>query len=143
MFLSIIIPTYNESDIIVNLISYLNLHAQDNPFEIIVSDGGSSDDTLNLATQQNVITLLSPIKGRASQMNYGVTHAKGDVLYFVHADSLPVTTFYNDIKNAISNKYDCGSFRFKFDSTKFSLRINSFFTRFNYLFFVPKNFGKK
>ena len=135
MFLSIIIPTYNESENIEKLISFLNQNCANLPYEIIVSDGGSNDATLELASQLKATALISPVKGRAGQMNYGVEHAKGDVLYFVHADSFPVKTFYQDIQKALNDNFNCGSFRFKFDSSKFILKINSFFTRFNYLFF--------
>jgi hypothetical protein len=79
--------------------------------------------------------LVSPVKGRAGQMNYAVEQAKGGVFYFVHADSLPIPTFQNDIQNAIENGFDCGSFLTRFDSDRFILKINAFFTRFNYLFF--------
>ena len=135
MFLSIIIPTYNESENIEKLILYLKENCKNKDYEIIVSDGGSKDNTLEIASKLGVTALVSPVKGRAGQMNYGVKHAKGNVFYFVHADSFPVETFYEDIQKAIHDNFNCGSFRFKFDSPKFILKVNSFFTRFNYLFF--------
>jgi rSAM/selenodomain-associated transferase 2 len=135
MFLSIIIPTYNEAITIEKLLLYLKECLRDSPHEIIVSDGGSDDGTLDIATKNGALALTSPVKGRAGQMNFGVQHAKGDVYYFVHADSTPVKTFYSDIEKALEKRCDCGSFRFKFDSSKWLLKINAFFTRFNYLFF--------
>lgn len=135
MYLSIIIPTYNEEENIQRLIEYIQNSIHNNNYEIIVVDAGSLDKTVAIASTLKVKTFLSPVKGRSGQMNYGVEQAKGDVFYFVHADSLPTKTFYNDIKNAIDKGYDCGSFRFQFDSDKFLLKINAFFTRFNYLFF--------
>lgn len=68
-------------------------------------------------------------------MNHAATLAGGDVLYFVHADTRPPTSYATDIEAAIAQGYDCGSFRFRFDRNKGMLRFNSFFTRFNYLFF--------
>ena len=68
-------------------------------------------------------------------MNFGVKKAKGDVFLFLHADSLPTETFFDDIENSIQEHCNCGSFRTQFDSTNILLKINSFFTRFNYLFF--------
>lgn len=135
MYLSIIIPTYNEEKNIQRLIEYIQSSIHNNNYEIIVVDGGSLDNTLSTASALKAKTFLSPIKGRAGQMNYGVKQAKGDVFYFVHADSLPTKTFYNDIDEALKEGYNCGSFRFQFDSNKFMLKINAFFTRFNYLFF--------
>ncbi len=135
MMLSVIIPAYNESEHIVGLIQYLKEAIADGNGEIIVSDGGSSDDTMALASNAGAITVLSPVKGRAGQMNYAVTIAKGNVFYFVHADSRPPQSFMQDIKNAIAQGYNCGSYRFRFDRNRGMLRLNSFFTRFNYLFF--------
>lgn len=135
MFLSIIIPTYNEAVIIAKLITHLKDSLKGKDYEIVISDGGSMDDTVKIAQRLGLKVVLSPIKGRSGQMNFGIKQAKGDVFCFVHADSLPVNSFYNDIEQVITNGYDCGSFRTKFDNQMFLLKCNAFFTRFNYLFF--------
>jgi len=74
---------------------------------------------------------LSPAKGRAAQMNYGVSILKGDVLYFIHADCYPPSTFVNDIEEAIDQGFDLGRYRTKFNSKKSILKLNAWFTRFN------------
>ena len=135
MFLSIILPTYNEEQNIGLIISHLQRNLKPNSYEIIVSDAGSTDNTINRAKKQGATVLLSPVKGRAGQMNYGVQHAKGNIFYFVHADSLPNSNFQQDIINSINNGFDCGSFWTRFDNESVLLKINAFFTRFNYLFF--------
>ena len=135
MFLSIIIPTYNEESTISKTILHLQKNLASKKFEIIISDAGSSDNTILIAEKLGTKTLISPVKGRAGQMNFGVENALGDVFFFVHADSLPNPDFFHEIENAVTNGYNCGSFRTKFDSKKLLLKINSFFTRFNYLFF--------
>lgn len=135
MKISIIIPTYNEAESIQKAIRYLIEAAGSALAEVIVCDGGSGDGTLQLAKEAGALALLSPIKGRAGQMNYAVTHATGDIYYFVHADSRPPASFAQDIQEALAQGYDCGSYRFKFDSDKWILKVNAFFTRFNYLFF--------
>ena len=135
MFLSIIIPTYNEALIIEKTILFLQHHLVNKEYEIIVSDAGSTDNTVNLANKLQVKVVISPIKGRAGQMNFGVENAFGDVFFFLHADSLPNENFFEDIQSAINNNFNCGSFRTKFDSSSLLLKINAFFTRFNYLFF--------
>lgn len=135
MFISIIIPTFNEVEMIGKTINHIQNCMSNNDFEIIVSDAGSSDNTVEIAKNNNVIVLNSPVKGRSGQMNHGVAAAIGDIYYFVHADSLPNPTFYSDIKNAINSNYDSGTFLTQFDSTKKILRINEFFTKFNFLFF--------
>ncbi|HVE61637.1 MAG TPA: TIGR04283 family arsenosugar biosynthesis glycosyltransferase [Chitinophagaceae bacterium] len=128
--LSIIIPTYNEEKNIEKLVSFLKLHAAS--AEIIVSDGGSEDKTLELAEKSGVITVLSPQKGRAGQMNYAASMAKGDILYFVHADTFPPQNFVPDILNALAKGYDLGRYKTKFLSDKTILRINEWFTRFDF-----------
>ncbi len=87
MRFSIIIPTLNESS---NLRSALQ-HLLDSieylsEVEIIISDGGSSDDSMQLAAQYPVI-LINTAKGRACQMNAGAEHSTGEWLVFLHADT--------------------------------------------------------
>lgn len=130
--ISIIIPSYNEADSIGKLVAYLLLHGKDAIAEIIVSDGGSTDETLVHAQQSGAVALISPQKGRAAQMNYGATKARGDIYYFVHADSYPPKNFAADIIEAVDNAYDFGRYRTKFDSPKMMLKINAWFTRFNW-----------
>lgn len=135
MVLSIIIPTYNESLVIQKLILHLQQNLIGKDHEIIISDGGSTDETTSIAQSLGVKVVQSPRKGRAGQMNFGAKLALGSVLFFVHADCMPTPNFFEDIEKAIESHFDCGSFRTRFDNPKFLLKINSFFTRFNYLFF--------
>ena len=135
MMLSIIIPTYNEAKIIGDLIQFLHCNLVGKNVEIIVSDGGSNDQTVEIAQRLGVMVLVSPVKGRAGQMNHGVRNSNGDVYFFLHADSSPVLSFYDEIATSIEKGYNCGSFRTTFDSSSFLLKINAYFTRFNYLFF--------
>ncbi len=116
----------------MKLITWLHKHGTDMIAEIIISDGGSTDKTLAIAEQSGAVTLLSPQKGRAAQMNYGVSKASGDIFYFVHADSFPPKSFAADITRAVTNGYDFGRYRTKFDSSKLLLKINAWFTRFNW-----------
>lgn len=99
--------------------------------EIIVVDGGSTDNTVALAKTADATVLCSPKKGRAAQMNYGASMAKGDVLYFLHADSFPPKTVYADIENAINRGFQAGCYRLSFDYSHWLLKANCWFTRFN------------
>lgn len=130
MKLSIIIPVYNEADVIEQTIEYLNTQ-QANILEIIVVDGGSSDATTTKARSAGASVIASPQKGRAAQMNFGARHAKGDVLYFLHADSLPPENFIAKIDQALSSGYHAGCFRLEFGQSHFLLKIYSWFTRFD------------
>lgn len=149
--ISVIIPTCNESACIEGLIHYLKKNAADNSIEIIVSDAGSTDNTLQLAKHAGATALISPQKGRSAQMNYGTSVATGSVFYFVHADSFPPPGFVKDIETAVKNGYDAGRYQTKFLSNKLLLRFNAFFTRFNLFecyggdqtLFVTHSFFKK
>ena len=134
MFLSIIIPTYNESENISNLLTLLQQTRHDH-IEVIVADGQSTDNTVEIVNQFGFKAVVAKETGRAKQLNFGAKHAKGDVLYFVHADTLPPKSYYNDIKNAISEGYQIGCYRFKFNSNKRMLKFNAFMTRFDRLMF--------
>ena len=132
MQISIIIPVNNEVENIGKLISYLIQYKKEPSDEIIVVDAGSTDDTIAVAQKAGVATVISPQKGRAAQMNYGASLAKGDVLYFIHADTFPPGSFANDITDAINNGFDLGRYRTKFNSSKWFLKINAWFTRFDW-----------
>lgn len=127
--ISVIIPTYNEAENIARLIRYLQRYRTRSLLEIIVADGGSQDDTFNIVKESGVQAVLSPQKGRAAQMNYGALQAKGNVLYFVHADTLPPETYLADIEDAVQTGYDLGRYISAFDSKNWLLKINAFLSR--------------
>lgn len=132
MKISIIIPAYREKDKIGKLVQYLKKFGKEAVAEIIVSDGGSDDGTLDEAKKAEAIGVRSPAKGRAIQMNYGASIATGDIFYFVHADVFPPESFAADILESVKHGNDLGRYYMKFDSKKWYLRINEFFTRFDF-----------
>jgi rSAM/selenodomain-associated transferase 2 len=130
-FISIIIPTYNEADTIAGLVSSIRTSSIGVGYEIIVVDGGSTDDTMQEAVRSNVKFVKSPVKGRGAQLNFGAQHASGQVLFFLHADSLPPHNLLFQISKTLDDGYDAGCFRLKFDTNNLFLRANAWFTRFN------------
>jgi rSAM/selenodomain-associated transferase 2 len=128
--ISIIIPTYNEAAVIANSIAKIRQTSAGISPEIIVIDGGSSDDTIAIAEAEGVTVVKGP-KGRARQMNYGASIAMGEVLYFLHADSIPPANFSNYILDAGRKGASSGCFRLAFDHDHWFLKANSWFTRFN------------
>ena len=82
---SIIIPTLNEADVIDSSLSKLLNHIGD--FEVIVVDGGSFDNTVDIIRRFPQVRLTISRKGRGIQMNEGARLASGDVLLFLHADT--------------------------------------------------------
>lgn len=81
--LSIIIPTFNEADHLG-----ATLDALSKEHEIIVVDGSSTDATESVAGEYPVTFVSAPARGRAAQMNHGVTVATGEILLFLHADTI-------------------------------------------------------
>ena len=129
--ISIIIPTYNEADQIVTTLIKLYEKNNGEDFEIIVSDGSSTDDTMALAKQAGAMVLRSPRKGRAAQMNFGASLAKGEILYFLHADTIPPKGYLTDIIQAVAKGYPAGCFMLSFDYPHWFLKANCWFTRFD------------
>ncbi len=129
--LSIIIPVYNEENTVLPLLSYLQKHTTSKNAEIIVVDGQSTDDTFQTVEVAGFKIVTSLKKGRASQMNKGAVISRGDILYFVHADSYPPESFVDDILLARNQGYKAGCYRFRFNSANPLLKINSYFTRFD------------
>lgn len=129
--ISIIIPTLNEEENIGRLVEYLFHNSRNDAIEIIISDGGSKDDTLEKALKAGATAVSSTRRGRAAQMNHGASIAKGDILYFVHADTVPPEGYTKDIKKAVEEGFGIGRYRTKFDSKKRILKLNAFFTRFD------------
>jgi len=88
----VIIPTWCEADAIAAQVR----HARRIGDEVIVVDGGSSDDTAEQARAAGARVVTSP-KGRGRQLREGAAAAKGDVLLFLHAD----TTLEHGARDAI------------------------------------------
>ncbi len=130
--ISIIIPTLNEEDSLNKLIPYLKDCCPNNEIEIIIADAGSTDNTKAIAEKWGVKLVLSPVKGRAIQMNAGAKAASHDIVYFVHADTIPPQTFYTDIIEAVNKGYGLGRYFTKFNSNKWLLKLNAFVTRFDW-----------
>ena len=81
--LSVIVPTLNEADKLTRCIT--SLKERRNVPEIIVADGGSTDDTVKLALDLGATVVCGP-KGRGVQIRNGSEAATGDLLMVLHAD---------------------------------------------------------
>ncbi|NJB36695.1 TIGR04283 family arsenosugar biosynthesis glycosyltransferase [Croceivirga sp. JEA036] len=131
--ISIIIPTLNEEAGIGSLLDWLTTNASSTiSKEIIIVDGGSTDQTIQIAENYPVLALRCN-KGRAKQMNHGAIHASGKILYFLHADTFPPKKFDITIQNAYKKGSKAGCFRMRFDTTNPILQFFAWLTRFNLL----------
>lgn len=130
--ISVIIPTYNEEAHIKATIQKLWQYDEGNLIkEIIIADGGSTDNTVAIAKTEGVKIVISQKKGRAAQMNYGSSIATEKILYFLHADTIPPKKFTTDIVTAVKKGFDAGCFRLAFDYEHWFLKANCWFTRFD------------
>lgn len=85
--ISLIIPTLNEARALPQTLACVT--RQNRADEIIVADGGSSDDTERIARNAGArVQFISAPRGRGPQMNAGARLARGDWLLFLHADTL-------------------------------------------------------
>jgi rSAM/selenodomain-associated transferase 2 len=98
--LSVVVPMLNEAAAIASTLDALRRGAPD--AELIVVDGGSTDASVAIA-RPLCDTLLDASRGRAHQMNAGARASHGDVLVFVHADTIVPPTFAADIASALSD----------------------------------------
>jgi rSAM/selenodomain-associated transferase 2 len=96
--ISIVVPTLNEEATLAVTLAHARAPAVR---EIIVVDGGSTDATRVVATAADRV--LSAPRGRAAQMNAGAAVASGEVLLFLHADTLLPAGFDVAVVAALSN----------------------------------------
>jgi rSAM/selenodomain-associated transferase 2 len=131
--ISVIIPIYNEAKIIDKLLQYLyKASSKEIVKEIIVVDGGSTDNSIEIVSSFKKVLLVRSDKGRAKQMNAGANKASCSVLYFLHADSFPPMGFDQLIINEMENGYFAGCFCMKFNSNHWWLKLAGWFTKFSW-----------
>ncbi len=119
MQISVIIPVINEQSNVTKAIDSAWLAGAD---EVIVVDGGSTDETPNLANNSNC-SFFQTTPGRAKQQNHGAELANGDVVLFLHADTWLVENACEQIRDCLA-KTDAigGAFQQKIESNRKVMR---------------------
>lgn len=119
--ISVIIPTLNEAATISATVAALR--QLDGAAEIIVSDGGSTDGTVEKARACGLRTISAP-RGRGPQMNAAARLASGDVLLFLHADTRLPAGALQLIAEAMKDSDLCGgNFSLIFDGRDWGSRL--------------------
>jgi len=121
---SVIIPTLNEEENIASLLQSLLVLPG---VEIIVSDGGSTDATLEICSHLPVRVLNSPA-GRGGQLNAGALCATGEIFLFLHADSCIEDTLVDEISQAVDQGHLWGCCRLQFSEKTPLFRVIAFFS---------------
>lgn len=129
--ISVVIPTLNEETTIGPTLR--RLHTQQEPFETIVVDGGSTDETRAHARSLGA-RVVSSDQGRGLQMNRGAEQASGKVLLFLHADTLLPPNGLSAIRRILSKpNATSGTFRLQFDEATPLLRFYAWCTRWPWI----------
>ncbi len=120
--ISVIIPALNEAQHITPTLASLS---QARGVDILVVDGGSRDQTRALAQAQGA-AVLSSSPGRARQLNAGAAAAAGQILFFLHADTLAPPGYDTLIRQALSRPgVSAGAFSLSIANAAASLRLIS------------------
>ncbi len=119
--ISIIIPVLNEADTIQNFLQTLQ-PLRDQGHEIVLVDGGSEDNTRELA-QPYVDRMMTAARGRASQQSLGARMATGQVFLFLHADTLLPQNADQIILLALYQGYFWGRFNIRLSGRHWFLRV--------------------
>ncbi len=118
--ISIIIPALNEGKYIARTLKRVQQGAR---VEVIVVDGGSADDTARQATATGARVVVVE-GGRARQLNIGAQHAIGEILFFLHADTVPPPSFDQAIRAALQEQQvAAGAFCLGIMGTSLGLRL--------------------
>ena len=119
--LTIIIPTLNAAERLPACLTALECGA-DLIANVVIVDGGSSDDTIAYAKQYDAQIIKSQ-RGRGHQLNLGGAQARSDWLLFLHADTVLSSNWPQQVKDHVQNRpKQPASFRLRFDADNRSAR---------------------
>jgi len=132
--ISIIIPTYNESNNLPLLLSDLSIIKRE--VEILIIDCGSEDKTIDIANIYGAKIYQSKEKNRGLQLNIGAKNALGEWFIFLHADSRLNRDWLKRIKSVLKDDESyIYSFMFQIDSKKIIYRFLEILVNLRSFFF--------
>ena len=122
MLFSIIMPVLNEEAVLEHHLDNLVRQISHHDCELLIVDGGSTDRTIEIA--QRFGRVISSQRGRAAQMNCGACVATGEVLLFLHADTLLPDDAFRAIEHALkAQDVVGGAFRICFNCDQWPYRL--------------------
>jgi rSAM/selenodomain-associated transferase 2 len=120
---SIVIPVLNESESINSIINDLKSQRTGHEFEVIVVDAADDGSTIRSIEESDVITVTCK-KGRGNQMNSGSEIARGEILLFLHADTMLPDDALDKIADVLcGDEYVGGAFGLGIDSESLLLKF--------------------
>lgn len=129
---SVIIPTLNEKAFIAKCIESTRNNIPN--AEIIIADGGSNDNTIDICKRYDV-KIINSAKGRGQQLNEGARAASGETLIFLHTDTFLPDDAYNLINDFFANpKNNICRFLLGFDFNHKILDLYTAFSKYDTLF---------
>jgi len=122
--ISVVVPVLNEEKALPGCLQ--TLFTQAGHYEVILVDGGSTDNTVKIAGDFPVKLEPSAEPGRAVQMNTGASKACGDWLVFLHADTQLPARALEKIESLSNDKnVQAGCFNQQFSGKHFLLKTIS------------------
>jgi len=126
--ISVVIPAVNESSTLRPTLAAIRSTVV--PFETIVVDGRSSDETAAIAQASGARVVFSPCRQRACQLNLGARHARGQILLFLHADTVLPEGALDQIVDALQDSQTMGgAFARRYASSSRVLRLTCLLAR--------------
>ena len=117
---SIVVPALDEERALPACLA--SVRAQEPPFDAVVVDGGSRDRTLDVALRAGARVIRAP-RGRAAQMNEGARATDGQVLLFLHADTILPPRALRAVRRAVRDGADAGAFRLRYDDPGLAFQV--------------------
>src|SRR3989338_10089980 len=125
--ISIIIPAYNEEKYIEATLKSLKKQTYKD-FEIIVVANNCSDNTVALAERDADKVIQTKKQGISLARNLGAEHAKGEILFFLDADTHMKPDLLEKVMDYLNNGYECGKIKLRpLDDDRLRAHVDCYF----------------